>query len=492
MAHGLNNNQTQQAYYDGDNFGGYQFISLDEVMDNFSATYVGEGKLLEKTLRSDISFHAHRALQELSYDTLKSCKTQEIEVSPNLTMPLPHDYVNYVKLAWIDNSGIEHIIYPTSKTSNPTPIKQNSDSNYALTAIGTLTLGSNTVVLDGEYPEILVGMQVVSPSIPINGNNNSNTRNNGYLNITVVESTTNSGDITTITLVDEVGGDVDALWGSGASTNSQETLTFLPTYNALPQLVQPTNWPYPQLNPNLANAPGPTNIHLQQESNYIVESLSWDATDPKILADTTSSISNIKVGMVVSSVDFPSGTTVVDVNGLYITTSKVANTPVSSGGEITFSSGEIVSNTWDTYKSATPSENNNDDYEDDTYWPIDGERYGLDPQYAQVNGSYYIDCANGKIHFSSNLSGKTIVLKYISDHLGTHEEMIVPKLAEEAIYKWIAYGCLSARIDVPEYVINRYKKEKFAETRKAKLRLSNIKLEEITQILRGKSKQIKH
>ena len=45
---------------------------------------------------------------------------------------------------------------------------------------------------------------------------------------------------------------------------------------------------------------------------------------------------------------------------------------------------------------------------------------------------------------------------------------------------------------MPEYVINRYRKEKFAETRKAKLRLSNVKLEEITQILRGKSKQIKH
>ena len=306
-----------------------------------------------------------------------------------------------------------------------------------------------------------------------------------------MESTTNSGGITTITLVDEIGSDVDALWGTGASTNSQETLTFLPTYQALPQLVQPTNWPYSQLNPNLANAPGPTNIHLQQESNYIVESLSWDATDPKILASTASSISNIKVGMIVSSVYFPSGTTVVDVNGLYITTSKVANTPVSSGGEITFSSGEIVSDTWDAYKSVTPSENQ-DDYQDDTYWPMDGSRYGLDPQHAQANGSYYIDCVGGKIHFSSNLSGKTIVLKYISDHLGTHEEMIVPKLAEEAIYKWIAYGCLSARIDVPEYVINRYRKEKFAETRKAKLRLSNVKLEEITQILRGKSKQIKH
>ena len=60
------------------------------------------------------------------------------------------------------------------------------------------------------------------------------------------------------------------------------------------------------------------------------------------------------------------------------------------------------------------------------------------------------------------------------------------------MYKWIVYGCLIARLDVPEYVITRFKKEKFAETRKAKLRLSNIKLEEITQILRGKSKQIKH
>ena len=117
MSHGLANNP--QQYYNGNSFGGYQFISLLDIMDNFTATYVGEGKLLEKTLRSDISFHAHRALQELSFDTLKSCKSQEIEIPANLTMVLPHDYVNYVKLTWSDSSGIEHIIYPTSKTSNP-------------------------------------------------------------------------------------------------------------------------------------------------------------------------------------------------------------------------------------------------------------------------------------------------------------------------------------------------------------------------------------
>ena len=70
--------------------------------------------------------------------------------------------------------------------------------------------------------------------------------------------------------------------------------------------------------------------------------------------------------------------------------------------------------------------------------------------------------------------------------------MQVHKFAEEAMYKWIMYGILSTRSNMPEYIINRYKRERFAETRKAKLRLSNIKLEEITRILRGKSKQIKH
>ena len=45
---------------------------------------------------------------------------------------------------------------------------------------------------------------------------------------------------------------------------------------------------------------------------------------------------------------------------------------------------------------------------------------------------------------------------------------------------------------MPEHIVQRYKKEKFAETRKAKIRLSNIKLEELTQTLRGSSKHIKH
>jgi hypothetical protein len=424
--------QSQQAYYDGDDFGGYQVTSLQTIIDNFLATYVGKGKLLQNTLATDVSFHAHRALQELSFDTLKSCKSQEIEVPPSLIMPLPQDYVNYVKLSWVDSSGIKHIIYPTSKTSNPKAILQDSAGDYNLTAVGTLVDGSSVIVLDASYTNILVGMTVSSPSVPT----------------TTVETTSTVGGITTITML-----------AGSATYSGTETLTFS----------------------------SPPNLVAQEASSLVLTDLTWTVGEDKITATSTT---GIEVGMLVSHEDFVAGTTVIDVNGLVITTSTNAAATETSGN-VNFVSYEPISDTWSSYKSATPSENQ-DDYQDDTYWPLDRSRYGLDPQHAQANGSFYMDCSAGKIHFSSNISGKTVILEYISDGHGTTEEMVVHKFAEEAMYKWIAYGCLSARIDVPEYVINRYKKERFATTRKAKLRLSNIKLEELTQILRGKSKQIKH
>ena len=85
-----------------------------------------------------------------------------------------------------------------------------------------------------------------------------------------------------------------------------------------------------------------------------------------------------------------------------------------------------------------------------------------------------------------------MILDYISDSLGTDSEMQVHKFAEEAMYKSIMYGVLSIKSNTPEYVVRRYKQEKRAAIRNAKLRLSNIKLEEITQILRNSSKWIKH
>ena len=56
----------------------------------------------------------------------------------------------------------------------------------------------------------------------------------------------------------------------------------------------------------------------------------------------------------------------------------------------------------------------------------------------------------------------------------------------------MAYAILSTRANTPEYLVSRFKREQSAAKRNAKIRLSNIKIEEITQVMRNKSKIIKH
>lgn len=121
-----------------------------------------------------------------------------------------------------------------------------------------------------------------------------------------------------------------------------------------------------------------------------------------------------------------------------------------------------------------------------------GGRYGLFAGTSGNTGIFMINEAEGNIAFSSDLSGKIITLKYISDGLGTDGEMKVHKFAEEAIYKHIAYNVVSTKLNAPEYIVNRYRKERRAAMRNAKLRLQNFKPLEFIQAMRGKSKHIKH
>jgi len=121
-----------------------------------------------------------------------------------------------------------------------------------------------------------------------------------------------------------------------------------------------------------------------------------------------------------------------------------------------------------------------------------GGRFGLVPELTQKNGTYLIDEANGIINFSADLVSTIVTIKYISDGLGTDDEMQIHKLAEDAIYKYIIHAVASTRTNFPEYLVMRFKKEKFAAMRTAKLRLSNIKPHELAQVMRNKSKQIKH
>lgn len=309
---GLLDNKTQQEYYEGGKYGNYQFVTMNNIIAAFMVAYVGEDKLISKVSKTDVQFHAMRAIQELSYDVFRSIKSQEIEVPVTLKMILPHDYVNYVKIAKVDNSGIERVLYPTGKTSNPFAIKQ--------TANGTYDFDTGVNVGTGAYNED--GSEITT-------------------------------DVISDTLIEQTPSDM---------LSSYQSLTEVDVYS-----------------------------------------------DSAVDADV--------------------------------------------------------------------------DYR--------GRRYGLDPQHAQANGTFFIDNSRGYIHFGSNLVGDTIVLKYISDGLGTDSEMVVHKFCEEACYKHIAYAILSTRSNIPEYIVQRYKKERFAATRKAKIRLSNIKIEEFTQVLKGLGKPIK-
>ena len=430
------NNSSPQPYYDGNDYGGYQYITLEDVCNNFMATYVGDEKILGRTRKSDVCFHAHRALQELHYDTFKSNKSQEIEVCSNLKMPLPHDYVNYVKLTRVDSKGIEHVLYPNRKTSNPFAIEQvdtdcddcgDSSSSYQFE--GT-NLSSQKV--DCDSSEVTCTFDPTGMSA-----------HNGVLtsHAKFVKQFVNQR--------------VSSLGGTGSMSDAdgekywQKWMSNVDTYCNC-----------------LKNSSASTNC-----GNYV----GWKGFNGMI---TSSVLTALQSNAGWSNLQGTSG----------LLSSTIANSGPWPSVTSTVAASTPSSNAWDNFTSGPNSAEPSEEKWKDHY----GQKYGLDPEHANSNGTYYIDEASGIIHFSSNLSGETIILKYISDGHGTDAELIVPKLAEEAMYKWIAHGCLSAKANTPEYLVARFKKEKYAETRKAKIRLSNIKLEEITQVFRGKAKHIKH
>lgn len=135
-------------------------------------------------------------------------------------------------------------------------------------------------------------------------------------------------------------------------------------------------------------------------------------------------------------------------------------------------------------------------YCDNGYWYFEraiGARYGLNTETANINPTFRIDKRTGVINFSSEMSGKEVVIEYISDGLemGDDSEVVVNKLAEEFIYAYIKYMILSTKLGVQEYIVRRAQKEKTAMYRNAKLRMSNIHPSRLLMSLRGQNKWIK-
>jgi hypothetical protein len=122
-----------------------------------------------------------------------------------------------------------------------------------------------------------------------------------------------------------------------------------------------------------------------------------------------------------------------------------------------------------------------------------GKRFGLDTATANHNGSYRLDKDQGFILFSSDLSGKQIIIEYVSDGLYalSDGDIKIHKLAENYMYDYLVSSILKQKFGVQEYIVARAKKQASASLRNTKIRLNSIKLGELTQILRGRDKWIK-
>jgi hypothetical protein len=368
-------------YYGGlETLGGYQFVSLDDIINQFMIVYVGEDKILSNVRRTDVQFHAMRGMQELTYDTFRSCKTLELEIPPSLLLPLPHDYVEYTKISWVDSNGKCHTIRQCkSCPKDPLSYKQHDD--------GTIDVGEGR---DNEGKQVWVegygeGWSPVRPWDP---------------------ATTEHGEGGVVYLYSADGGKT----ADQSDSRNWGPWTYSTDGGATPDENDPNNW---------------ESWHEGYWETIPGSGASY-TQDPTVEDSTT--WANLSGG----STDISE-----DLNSI-------------------------------------------------------GQMYGLDPQHANTNGCFWINCRNGKIYFDSNLAGKTVIIQYISDGLAADTDMMVHKFAEEAMYKHIAHAILNTRANTDANLVATYKKERFAAVRNAKIRLSSIKLEEITQILRGKSKWIKH
>ena len=97
---------SQYEYYNNNgatpadaNWGSYQYVSLQDVVNNFLLMYSGNHSLVNNEERYKVLFHAKRSIQELNYDAFKEIKVLELTVPDSLLYILPSDYVNWVRIS---------------------------------------------------------------------------------------------------------------------------------------------------------------------------------------------------------------------------------------------------------------------------------------------------------------------------------------------------------------------------------------------------------
>lgn len=130
----------------------------------------------------------------------------------------------------------------------------------------------------------------------------------------------------------------------------------------------------------------------------------------------------------------------------------------------------------------------------DNYWYFPrGARFGLNTETSALGPTYSIDKTNGVINFSSDASGHSFILEYISDGLYNNDDskVYVNKLFEDYVYADVEYRIMKSKLGVQDYIIRRLQKQRSALLTNAKIRISNLHSARLLMSLRGQQKWIK-
>ena len=143
---------SQYEYYENNgsnptdaNWGSYQYISLNDIVNNFLLMHTGNHSLINNEERYKVIFHAKRAIQELNYDAFKEVKVLELSVADSLRYVLPSDYVNWVRISLYKDGWLRPL------TENIQVISSNA---YLQDQQGNILFDQNGNVLRPQYSDI--------------------------------------------------------------------------------------------------------------------------------------------------------------------------------------------------------------------------------------------------------------------------------------------------------------------------------------------------
>jgi hypothetical protein len=143
---------SQYEYYDNNgnqpenaNWGSYQYVSLEDIVNNYMLMYYGNHSLINNEERYKILFHAKRAIQELNYDAFKEIKVLELTVADTLRFVLPSDFVNWVRISLYKDGWLRPL------TEN---IQVLSSKAYLQDQSGNILFDQNGNILEPQYSNI--------------------------------------------------------------------------------------------------------------------------------------------------------------------------------------------------------------------------------------------------------------------------------------------------------------------------------------------------